>query len=69
MARPGRLGPALTGTEKGALIEYLKAATFDDYPMHTIRAAEVPPLPCSDRPRWAESETPTDDVRMLARSR
>lgn len=58
--RPGRLGPALSAAEKMALIEYLKAAELDpkgsspaSYPVVTLKAADLPPLPCRDRADWA----------------
>ena len=32
MNRPGRIGPELTESQRGAIIEYLKRATYRDYP-------------------------------------
>ena len=52
-ARPGRLGPALKPAERVALVEYLKAATPDDYPVQRTTSAKLPPQPCGDDPGWA----------------
>ena len=52
-ARPrrGRLGRALSDTEKYEIIEYLKAATYADYPMRAV--GRPGPLPCQNDPNWA----------------
>ncbi len=51
--RKGRIGRALTEAEKYDLIEYLKVATYADYPRRTITAAEVPAMPCANDRNWA----------------
>jgi hypothetical protein len=50
-ARPGRIGRKLSEDEKFALIEYLKAATYDNYPSEP-RATEAA-VACHDQPDWA----------------
>jgi len=50
-ARPGRIGPKLSEPDKFALIEYLKAADYADYPRRP--AGEARALPCADNPTWA----------------
>jgi hypothetical protein len=49
--RPGRIGRKLTEDEKSALIEYLKAASYDNYPM--VQVEKPRELPCADNPDWA----------------
>jgi hypothetical protein len=49
--RKGRIGPKLTEEQKYALIEYLKSATYANYPATTV--AKPDPLPCADKPDWA----------------
>ena len=49
--RPGRIGRKLSEDEKFALIEYLKAATYDDYPSEP--RAEPIPVACQDQQDWA----------------
>jgi hypothetical protein len=51
LSRPGRIGRKLMEDEKFALIEYLKAATYDNYP--TIHVGKERGLPCADNPDWA----------------
>jgi hypothetical protein len=43
-SRPGRIGRRLRDSEKYDIIEYLKAATYADYPRVTV--AKSDPLPC-----------------------
>jgi hypothetical protein len=50
-ARPGRIGRKLSEDEKFALIEYLKAASYDNYPAEP-RATEAA-VACHDQPDWA----------------
>jgi processive rubber oxygenase RoxA-like protein len=50
-ARPGRIGRKLADNEKYALIEYLKAASYDDYPSKPVATME--PLPCAGDRGWA----------------
>jgi mono/diheme cytochrome c family protein len=45
-ARPGRIGRALSVTERYALIEYLKAASYADYPRTVVQRPD--PEPCVD---------------------
>jgi hypothetical protein len=49
--RPGRIGPKLSENEKYALIEYLKAATYANYPK--MKVAKEQPLPCGSDREWA----------------
>jgi len=51
--RKGRIGRALTDTEKYELIEYLKVADYADYPSRTIDPANIPAQPCSNDRDWA----------------
>lgn len=50
-ARPGRIGPRLTDNDKYAIIEYLKAATYEDYPSETRAVAAT--MPCETDKEWA----------------
>jgi len=50
-ARRGRIGRALTDSEKYAIIEYLKSATLADYPMRTVGRPGL--MPCENDPNWA----------------
>jgi hypothetical protein len=50
--RPGRIGPALSEEQKYDLIEYLKEASFSDYPSKTVSRPR--PLPCENDPKWAD---------------
>jgi hypothetical protein len=50
--RPGRIGPRLSDDEKYALIEYLKATTYENYPK--TKVAKEQPLPCADDKDWAK---------------
>jgi mono/diheme cytochrome c family protein len=43
-ARPGRIGRRLSGTEKYAIIEYLKIASYADYPR--VKVSSPDPEPC-----------------------
>ncbi len=51
--RRGRIGRALSDTEKYEIIEYLKSATYADYPMRAVGRGG--PLPCENDPNWAMS--------------
>jgi processive rubber oxygenase RoxA-like protein/cytochrome c len=53
--RPGRIGPKLADADKYALIEYLKAATYENYPSE--KRATMAVMPCQGDPDWA-SKTP-----------
>jgi hypothetical protein len=44
-------GPALSDAERRALIEYLKSATHEDYPVRVIDRPRA--APCEDDPGWA----------------
>lgn len=50
--RPGRIGPALSATDRAAIIEYLKSARPETYPTETIT---YPPKPagCPENADWA----------------
>lgn len=50
-SRAGRIGPRLTAGEKYAIIEYLKAATYENYP--TAPQAREAAMPCQNDKRWA----------------
>lgn len=54
-ARPGRIGRALGEDERYALIEYLKAATYGDYPREEIAAPG--PAACAHDRGWADAWT------------
>lgn len=54
-SRKGRVGPALAEAERAALVEYLKAAVPETYPVRRVTSAEIPPLPCKGEPGWAEA--------------
>jgi mono/diheme cytochrome c family protein len=49
--RQGRIGPRLTDNEKYAIIEYLKAATYEDYPSE--KRAIPAAMPCEHDKEWA----------------
>jgi len=49
--RRGRIGRAWTDTEKYEIIEYLKAATYADYPERAVKPGGS--LPCQNDPNWA----------------
>lgn len=57
-ARPGRIGPALSEEQKYDIIEYLKSATFANYPTTTISASSIKPAPCTGDPQWAAGKGP-----------
>lgn len=50
-ARPGRIGPKLSDDEKYAIIEFLKAATYENYPSEKRAAGAA--MPCQDQMDWA----------------
>jgi len=52
--RPGWIGPALPDADKYALIEYLKAATYDNYPSE--KRAEMIVMPCQGAIDWAQKK-------------
>jgi hypothetical protein len=52
--RPGRIGPKLDDPDKYALIEFLKAATYDNYPSE--KRAEMAIMPCQDNIDWAQKK-------------
>ena len=54
-ARKGRVGRAFADAEKYDLIEYLKSATYADYPATAIATTAIPPMPCVDNPNWAKN--------------
>jgi hypothetical protein len=47
-SRPGRIGSALSKSQKSAIIEYLKSATPANYPARSI--SKVPAAPCENDP-------------------
>jgi hypothetical protein len=49
-SRPGRIGPKLADADKYAIIEFLKAASYDDYPSE--RRARMARLPCQGDKTW-----------------
>jgi hypothetical protein len=57
-SRPGRIGPKLAEADKYAIIEFLKAATYDNYP--TEKRARMAAMPCQGQKDWARrSSEPT----------
>jgi hypothetical protein len=54
-ARPGKIGPKLSDGEKYAILEYLKSATYENYP--TMKVDHQRPLPCGNNPNWAAAKT------------
>lgn len=52
--RPGRIGPKLADADKYAIIEYLKAATYDNYPSEK-RDYEAT-MPCQNDRDWASKK-------------
>jgi hypothetical protein len=50
-ARPGRIGPKLSDDDKYAIIEFLKSATYDNYPREKRDAPAK--VACEDNPDWA----------------
>jgi mono/diheme cytochrome c family protein len=50
--RPGWIGPRLSDADKYALIEYLKAASYDNYPSE--KRAEMIIMPCQGKIDWAQ---------------
>jgi hypothetical protein len=51
--RPGRIGPRLSDAQKHAIIEFLKAATYENYPR--VKVATMHPVACADNPTWASA--------------
>lgn len=49
--RPGRIGRKFSEAEKLAIIEYLKAANYANYPRVSVTKGQ--PIPCADNPKWA----------------
>lgn len=56
--RPGRIGRKLSDDEKYALIEYLKSATYENYPK--VKVAKEQALPCGDDKDWALRSAPSE---------
>ncbi len=52
-SRPGRIGPKLADADKFAIIEFLKAANYDNYP--SVKRAKPAALPCQDDKNWARN--------------
>ena len=50
--RKGRIGPALTDTQKYEIIEYLKIANYQNYPSKTVSGSY--PQPCAGNLQWAD---------------
>ena len=50
-SRPGRIGPRLSDDEKYAIIEYLKAANYENYPTEKRATMEI--MPCQGDRDWA----------------
>lgn len=51
-ARPGRIGPALSAKDRAAIIEYLKVASRDSYPVKTV-SHPFKPVECPKNADWA----------------
>jgi hypothetical protein len=54
--RPGRIGPAFANADKLAIIEFLKAASYDNYPSEPRKAAAK--IACENDKGWARSAMP-----------
>ena len=54
VSRPGRIGPRLLDDEKYALLEFLKSATYDNYPR--TKVVQQRPLPCAKNTNWAKGQ-------------
>ena len=52
--RPGWIGPKYSDEEKYALIEYLKAMTYDNYPSE--KRAKMAVMPCENKKDWARKD-------------
>jgi hypothetical protein len=50
-SRPGRIGPKLADADKYAIIEFLKAATYDNYPSEKRDHEAI--MPCQGQQNWA----------------
>ncbi len=50
--RPGRIGPKLSDDAKYAIIEYLKSASYENYPKIKVDKGQA--LPCADDKDWAK---------------
>jgi hypothetical protein len=50
-SRPGRIGRRLSEDEKYAIIEYLKAASYENYP--STKVSQPASLPCDGNKNWA----------------
>lgn len=53
--RPGRIGRKFSTDEKLALIEYLKWASYDNYPR--VKVDRMEPLPCATDRSWAKGRS------------
>jgi hypothetical protein len=54
--RPGRIGPKLSDDQKYAIIEFLKSATYENYP--AVKADYQAALPCASDKDWAKNFQP-----------
>jgi hypothetical protein len=50
-SRPGRIGPAFADDDKLAVLEYLKSATYENYPSESRATAAA--IPCAADKTWA----------------
>lgn len=53
--RPGRIGRQLSAAEKLALIEFIKSATYDNYPV--LKVNRMQPVPCANNRDWAQGRS------------
>ena len=51
-SRPGRIGPKLSDDQKYAIIEFLKSATYDNYPVVKVRQQAA--VPCAGDESWTK---------------
>lgn len=51
--RPGRIGRGFDEGEKAEILEYLKVATNENYPVEEIPGPVA--VPCADEPNWADA--------------
>jgi hypothetical protein len=49
--KPGKIGPKLSDIEKYAIIEFLKAATYESYPSRKVQ--QMATMPCQGELGWA----------------
>lgn len=58
--RSGRIGPQLSDQDKYSIIEFLKSATYQNYP--AVKVQREAALPCADDSQWARRETAAGNI-------